>query len=94
MHIAPDVPGELREACCDNHVTLRVTPVRLLSLAPLAPARLSPRLLGLAPLALSRHCTDGESANVQKQVATFLCDIKADLAQPRLMIDLRKGWEA
>ena len=32
-------------------------------------------------------------AGVQKEVATFLCDIKADLAQPRLMSDLRKGWE-
>ncbi len=28
MQIAPDVLGELREACCDNHVTLRVTPKR------------------------------------------------------------------
>ncbi len=35
-----------------------------------------------------------EMANVQKEVATFLCDMKADLAQPRLMSDLRKGWEA
>lgn len=34
-----------------------------------------------------------ESAGVQKEVATFLCDIKTDLAQPRLMGDLRKGWE-
>lgn len=35
-----------------------------------------------------------EMANVQKEVATFLCDIKADLAKPRFMSDLRKGWEA
>jgi hypothetical protein len=42
MRIAPDVLGELREACCDNDVALRVTavtPDRLLGLAPLAPAR-------------------------------------------------------
>gem|GEM_PF-6166484 len=34
-----------------------------------------------------------EKAGVQKEVAAFLCDIKTDLAQPRLMGDLRKGWE-
>ena len=39
MHFAPDVLGELQEACRDNHVTLRVTPDRLLGLAPLTPAR-------------------------------------------------------
>jgi hypothetical protein len=38
MHIAPDVLGELRKACWDNDNTLRVTPDRLLGLAPLAPA--------------------------------------------------------
>jgi hypothetical protein len=35
-----------------------------------------------------------EMANVQKEVATFLSDMKADLAQPRFMSDLHKGWEA
>ena len=39
MQIDPDVLGELQEACRDNGVTLRVTPDRLLGLAPLAPAR-------------------------------------------------------
>jgi hypothetical protein len=39
MQIDPDVLGELQEACWDNGVTLRVTPDRLLGLAPLAPAR-------------------------------------------------------
>ncbi len=39
MHIAPDVLGELQAACRDNDVTLRVTPDRLLGLAPLVPAR-------------------------------------------------------
>ena len=39
MHFAPDVLGELKEACRDNDVTLRVTPYHLLGLAPLAPAR-------------------------------------------------------
>jgi len=31
--------GELQEACRDNDVTIRVTPDRLLGLAPLAPAQ-------------------------------------------------------
>ena len=39
MHIAPDVLGMLQEACRDHDITLRVTPDRLLGLAPLAPAR-------------------------------------------------------
>ena len=39
MHIAPEVLGELREECRDNDVQLRVTPVHLLGLAPIAPAQ-------------------------------------------------------
>jgi hypothetical protein len=39
MHIAPGVLGELRAACRDNDVQLRVTPDHLLGLAPIAPAR-------------------------------------------------------
>ena len=39
MHIAPDVLCELREACRDNDVQFRVTPVHLIGLAPIAPAR-------------------------------------------------------
>ncbi len=39
MNIAPDVLGELREACRDDDIQLRVTPVHLLGLAPNAPAR-------------------------------------------------------
>jgi hypothetical protein len=39
MNFAPDVLGELRDACRDNDIQLRVTPVHLLGLAPIAPAR-------------------------------------------------------
>ncbi len=39
MHIAPDILGELRAACLDNDVQLRVTPVHLLGLASITPAR-------------------------------------------------------
>ncbi len=38
MIFAPDVLSELRNACRDNDIQLRVTPVHLLGLAPDAPA--------------------------------------------------------